>query len=483
MKTETVIQSIVRILFSFCLGLIAMGVQAAARPNIVLILADDLGMNDLGCYGRKDHRTPNLDRLSREGLRFTASYCAQPICSPSRAALLTGRHPARLHLTTYLPGRADSSAQAVLHPQMRQELPLLEKTLAEYLKEMGYATACIGKWHLGGAGFFPTNQGFDYYYPGRATTPPSETEGSKGEFELTTEAEKFMEKNRDTPFFLYLAHNSPHISFAATDSQKQRHEGAFNPTYAAVIESLDASVGRLLQKLSSLGLDRNTVVIFTSDNGGLHVPEGSHQRVTHNLPFRAGKGYLYEGGLRIPLLVRWAGRIKPATIQTPVVNTDLLPTLLELLGKKAANDLDGVSFGRLLRGRSFEHPDFYWHFPHYNNQGGRPSGAVRTGRWKMIEYYDEPRAELYDLSQDPGEKTDLAGRFPDRTKKLQKQLGQWLKKTEAQTNRPNPDFDPARFQRLYRDFDPSRYDPTEPASFEKVLEWRKEMNAAVARRR
>ena len=226
----------------------------ASRPNILFILADDLGINDLGCYGRRDHRTPHLDRLAAAGTRFTSAYCAQPICSPSRAAILTGKHPARLHLTTYLPGRPDCPSQKLLHPAIRMEVPLEEKTLAERLKEAGYATACIGKWHCGGKGFGPLEQGFDLYHAGQANTQPSETEGGKGEYDLTAQAEGFIEANRNRPFFLYLAHNSPHIPYAARTNLVAKNKGAFEPVYAAVIETLDDTVGRLLAR------DRKSVV-------------------------------------------------------------------------------------------------------------------------------------------------------------------------------------------------------------------------------
>src|SRR5262245_20379694 len=260
-----------------------------ARPNIVLINADDLGINDLGCYGRKDHNTPRLDRLAKEGMRFTCSYCSQPICSPSRAGLLTGRWPARLHLTTYLPGPPDTRAQKVLHPKIRMQLPLEETTLAEALKEAGYATACIGKWHLGGKGFGPAQQGFDTIFAGRGNTTPSETEGGKGEYELTAQAIRFVENNRDKAFFLYLAHYNPHIPLAAKKELLERNKGAFNPVYAACIETLDDAVGRLLARLDALGLRDRTIVVFTGDNGGLHVPELREDAPTHNTPFRAGK--------------------------------------------------------------------------------------------------------------------------------------------------------------------------------------------------
>ncbi|MFM7148718.1 MAG: sulfatase-like hydrolase/transferase, partial [Gemmataceae bacterium] len=254
---------------------------AESRPNIVLIHADDLGINDLGCYGRRDHRTPHLDRLATQGLRFTSAYCAQPICSPSRAALLTGKTPARLNLTTYLPGRPDTRSQKVLHPAMLQHLPREETTLAEMFRDAGYATACVGKWHLGGKGFLPPDQGFDVYLPGKGNTTPSDTEGGKGEFDLTRQAIGFVEKNRERPFLLYLSHDTPHIPLAARKDLVASNKDAFHPLYAAVIETMDDAVGRLLTRLDELGLSSRTMVVFTSDNGGLHVPE---QRPIRRLP-------------------------------------------------------------------------------------------------------------------------------------------------------------------------------------------------------
>src|SRR6185295_3189453 len=219
-----------------------------------------------------DHRTPNLDGLAEQGTRFTSAYCAQSICSPSRAAILTGKAPARLHITTYLPGRPDAPSQKLLHPAIRQELPLEEVTLAEHLKRAGYATACIGKWHLGGKGFLPTDQGFDFYHPGNAVTKPSATEGGKGEYDLTHRALEFIETNRAKPFFLYLAHNSPHIPYSARTNLVAKNGRAFEPVYAALVETLDDSVSLVLKKLDEAGLRERTLVIFTSDHGGLHVP-------------------------------------------------------------------------------------------------------------------------------------------------------------------------------------------------------------------
>ena len=456
----------------------------AAKPNILFILADDLGVNDLACYGRKDHQTPHLDQLAREGTRFTSAYCAQPICSPSRAAILTGRAPARLHLTTYLPGRADAPSQRVLHPQMRQSLPLSERTLAEALRDHGYVTACIGKWHLGGKGSLPPDHGFDFYHPGTATTEPSDDEGGKGEYDLTRAAMAFVQTNRTQPFFLFLGHNSPHIPYAAKTNLVAKNRGAFEPVYAAVIETLDDSVGLLLDNLDALGLRTNTIVIFTSDNGGLHVPEGNHRKVTDNSPFRAGKGFLYEGGLRIPLLVRWPGHVPAGkVVDAPVMNTGWFATLFELAGlEPPSHELDAPSFASLLTGRrSQATARQFWHFPHYTNQGGRPGGAIRDGEWKFIEFYDTGERELYDLARDRTETRNVLARNRARADQMHQQLHDWIQSINAQTNTPNPDVDVALFQRLYQETDVSRHIPTKAnaKTHAKVLEWRRKMNAAL----
>jgi arylsulfatase A-like enzyme len=468
---------------SFELGTSSAAPSPAAPPNIVFILADDLGINDLACYGRKEHRTPNLDRLATQGTRFTSAYCAQSICSPSRAALMTGKVPARLHLTTYLPGRPDCVSQKLLHPVMRQHLPLEEKTLAEHLKAAGYATACIGKWHLGGAEFTPTHQGFDVYRPGKVTTRPSETEGGKGEYELTRWAEEFMEGNRARPFFLYLAHDTPHIPFAARADLVARNAGAFNPTYAAVIEAMDDAVGRLLAKVDALGLADNTIVIFTSDNGGVHMPEGPHETITHNAPFRGGKGFLYEGGLRIPLLVRWPGMVPAGrVVGAPVINTDWLPTLLDCAGLPRARGIDGRSVRNLLVGRSSKGSrDLFWHFPHYNNQGGQPAGAMRDGDWKLVEHYEDGRLELFNLAKDIPETNNLAATEPRRAARMAKALAQWRTAISAQTNSLNPNFDTAAHRALYVNYVPSQenLERTGDAGRARAVAWRKQMNAVL----
>lgn len=475
----------IRVLFAaLILFICAASVRSAelSRPNIVFILADDLGINDLRCYGRKDHNTPNLDRLSTQGTRFTASYCAQPICSPSRAAILTGHAPARLHLTTFLPGRPDCPSQKLLHPKINQQLPLEETTLAEALKKEGYATACVGKWHLGGKGFLPTDQGFDVYHSGSAVTKPSETEGGKGEYDLTRAASEFIEANRARPFFLYLAHNSPHIPYAAKTNLVVKNAKAFEPVYAAVIETLDDTVGLLLAKIESLGLATNTIVIFTSDNGGLHVPEGPHKTVTDNSPSRAGKGFLYEGGLRVPLIVRWPGRVSAgAVVDTPIINTDWFSTLLQLVGAPTTKETDGESFAALLTGGTTKPRALFWHFPHYTNQGSRPGGAMREGDWKFIEHYDTGAPELYNLATDPSETTNLAARETERALEMRRKLFAWIESVNAQTNALNPNFKPALYRALYEDIDVSRYVPTQAHSVmrDRMLAWRRQMNAVV----
>lgn len=473
-----------------CLIAVSAPLLAAEKPNIIFILADDLGVNDLGCYGRTEHPTPHLDRLAAQGMRFTTAYCAQPICSPSRAALMTGKAPARLHLTNFLNGRADAPSQKLLQPVIEGQLPLEELTLAEVLKTAGYATACIGKWHLGGAKFGPEKQGFDFVFTHKANTPPTATEGSKGEYALSAKAEEWIEQQKDGPFFLYLPHNTPHIPYAARPEDVAKHASAFNPTYASVIERMDETVGRLLAKLDALQLAEKTIVIFTGDNGGLHVLEFATTPATHNTPFRAGKGYLYEGGLREPLLVRWPGKVPPSTVNhTPVVLTDLVPTLLEAAGldcKKTTGPLDGVSLLKVLTGGELPPRPLFWHFPNYTNQGGRPAGAVREGDWKLIEQYEEGRAELYDLAKDAGETKDLAKQEPARAAELQAKLAAWRKSVGAQECAPNPEFDAAQHRALYVEREPSRLRAGALTAAPLEAEWqpwRDAMNAAVKGRR
>ncbi|WP_269522172.1 sulfatase [Coraliomargarita parva] len=448
-----------------------------SQPNILFILCDDLGINDLHCYGREDHKTPNLDRLAAEGTRFTSSYACQAICSPSRAGILTGLNPARLHLTTFLPGRRDAVSQRVLHPEIEMSVPTSIKTWPRYFKEQGYTTGLIGKWHIGREPG-PKAHGFDYVYnPSEGkNTEPSESEGGKAEYELTREAIDFIEANKDRPFVAYLGHYTPHIPYTAKPELIEKNKDAFEPVYAGLIETLDDVVGLLLQKLEELELAENTIVVFTSDNGGLHVPEGGHERVTHNTPFRAGKGYVYEGGQRVPLIVRWPGKVPEGrVIPTPVNNIDWIPTFLELIDAPAPEGLDGVSFAEGLLGGEIAERPMYWHFPHYTNQGGRPSGCMRDGKWLLVERYDVDEVELYDLTADIRERDDLAESEPDRIAAMQVALDAWRKDNEVQYNCPNPDCDESLFQQLYVDIDPSKFDPLNASADEwaNIQRWAK----------
>ncbi len=471
-----------------------MADDTASRPNIVLIVADDLGIFDLGCYGRGEHRTPHLDRLAGSGVRYASAYCAQPICSASRAALMTGKFPARLHLTNYLPGRPDADSQALLQPSIEPSLPASERTIAELLREAGYATGLFGKWHLGSGERGPSAQGFDVAFEPSESGGLNDRHGSKNEFAITDAAIQFIESNRDHPYFCYVPHHSPHIPLTATAEAIERHQSAWNPLYAAAIESLDTAVGRLMDAIDRSPMAPNTIVIFASDNGGLHVPEGHREPATHAGPYRAGKGFLYEGGIRIPLIVRWPARIRePRVAEQPVVLTDLPVTLLEVARidrAKTVGPLDGISIASQWTSDTStaepqEERTLYWHFPHYTNQGSRPAGAVLQGKWKLVQDYEQDIVELYDLQNDPGESTNLVVSEPEIAKKLALQLHEWKKSVGAQECQPNPDFNKMLHQSLYIDRDPSRLraDRSAVAIGESWAVWRTAMNSAVAQRK
>ena len=439
---------------------------AAEKPNVVVVLADDLGWADLGCYGSKYHRTPNLDKLAAGGVRFTQAYAACSVCSPTRAALLTGRHPVRTGITDWLPGRADGPAQRLLRPKLPGELPLAEVTLAEAMKAAGYATAHVGKWHLGGPGFGPNAQGFDvsiggdqagsprsYFapYANKAGTMPGLERATAGEYltdRLGMEAEAFIAANAAKPFFLYLAHYAPHIPLKAKPEVIAKYDAKPKPgqqsnaTYAAMLESLDDSIGRIVAKLDELKLREKTLIVFTSDNGGLCILEGQPAPATINAPLREGKGYLYEGGLRVPLIVNGPG-VKPAISDVPCVSHDLFPTLAELCGFAPPAEPDGVSLAGVLRGEAApKRESLYWHYPHYSNQMGRPGGAVRRGDWKLIEFYETGRRELFDLKADFRESRNLADAKPEMVKQLGDELAAWRTRTGAKMMTPNPDYKP-----------------------------------------
>jgi arylsulfatase A len=450
-------------------ALLVAEVGADDRPNIILIVADDLGWADLGCYGSTFHRTPHIDALAAAGRRFTQAYAACPVCSPTRAALMTGRHPARLHLTDWLPGRGDHPSQRLMRPAMRQELPLEETTLAERLQASGYATAIVGKWHLGGLGFEPARQGFDLNVAGDASGAPASyfapfanadrqmpglANAPAGQYltdRLTDEAVAFIERQRERPFLLYLPHYAVHTPLAARADIEATypawdgtpHGRQENPIYAAMLESLDASIGRIVETLAARSLTERTIVVFTSDNGGLATREGPHTPATSNAPLREGKGWLYEGGIRVPLIVSWPGRIQPGEDSTPVWSADLPVTLAEWCVAAAPADVDGVSLAALLTvGDPLPSRALYWHYPHYANQGSRPGGAIRAGDWKLIEFYDTSRRELFNLSGDIGEGRNLIEDQPDIAADLAAQLAAWRTLVDAQMPTPNRDYSP-----------------------------------------
>ena len=443
----------------------------AAGPNVILIVADDLGAADLGCYGSRYHQTPQLDQMAKDGLRLTSAYSAAPVCSPTRAALLTGKHPARLHLTDWLPGRPNRPDQPLNRPQFRQELPLEEVTLAERFHAAGYATGHIGKWHLGGAGFGPLQQGFDSNIAGDHTgTPlsyiapfrnqerfmPGLEQAPDGEYltdRLTAEAVTFINAHRERPFFLYLPHYTPHTPLTARPDLQAKWEakerpsapGAqANPIYGAMLESLDEGVGKIRQALEAAGIAQNTLVLFTSDNGGLSTLEGPRTPSTANAPHREGKGFLYEGGIRIPLLAVWPGQLAAGqSNNTPVVSHDLVPTLAALCGLPTPEGVDGVSLaGHWLKGEAAPVRDLHWHYPHYSNQRARPGAAIRRGSRKLVEFFETGRRELFDVEKDPSESRNLAGDSPTEVEELATALHAWQERVGAQSMTANPEFVP-----------------------------------------
>jgi arylsulfatase A-like enzyme len=440
------------------------------QPNVVFILADDLGWSDLGCYGADLHETPRLDQLAREGVRFTQAY-AMPVCSPSRAAILTGRHAARLHLTIWREGALNPSLdQKLLPPPAITDLPLAEVTLAEMLKAAGYLTFHVGKWHLGDADHSPETQGFDlniggthwgapatYFYPfsgafGQAREfryVPGLGLGKPGDYltdRLTDEALKLIDAARDRPFFLNLWYHVPHTPLEGKPKLVEKYRSRVNPAlhhqnpdYAAMIQTLDENVGRILDRLKKRTLADRTLVIFASDNGGPIIQHKGRQ-VTDNSPLRSGKGSLYEGGIRVPLIVRMPG-VTPrgAICNEPVICTDFLPTILEMCGVGSVSQpapngpLDGLSLVPLLR-QPQSHLDrdaLFFHYPHYY-MTTTPVSAVRSGDWKLLEYFEDGHVELYNLRDDPGERNDLARQQPDQAAQLNARLHVWRTEVRAQ---------------------------------------------------
>jgi len=439
------------------LGLLGSGLLGASRalgaepkpakPNFVFILIDDLGWSDLGCYGSTFYQTPHVDRLATQGMRFTDAYAACPVCSPTRASIMTGRYPATVNLTDFIAGHWRPYAKLVV-PKFNLQLPLDEVTIAEALKAAGYRTACFGKWHLGGAKFGPGTQGF-------AEWGGAPNRNDKAVVGLTDRGLRFIEHNRDRPFLLLLSHQSVHIPIQASKARIEKYRARLkpgqkfpqqaNPAYAAMVEEMDIQVGRVVAKLDELKLAENTVLIFFSDNGGLHkIFTGRGDWTTSNAPLRDEKGTLYEGGIRVPLIVRWPGRVKPGSeCSVPVTSVDFYPTMLEIAGAEPKQPVDGLSLVPLLKQTGRPKRDaIHWHYPHYHHT--TPCGAIRAGDWKLIEYFEDGRLELYNLAADLGEKSDLAAKMPERAAALRKRLADWRQAVHANMPTPNPNHEPRR---------------------------------------
>ena len=473
-----------RLFLGLLLGALLALAPASAQetpPNFVILFADDLGINDLGCFGRKDQNTPNLDKLAAEGARFTQAYAAASVCSPSRAALMTGQSPARLKITTFLTGRSDRASHRVLAAPINLHLPDGVQTIAQLLKPKGYVSAAVGKWHLGGKGHQPTDHGFDEYFAGKANPGAESPQGGKGELGQADFAVKFIQKNKAKPFLLYLAFDNPHIPLAAPAKAIEANAKSFHPTYAAIVESLDVAVGRVMKALEDQGLAKNTFVVFASDNGGVHISELKESPATYNAPSRAGKGFLYEGGIRTPLIIRYPALLKPAVISEPVVLGDLCPTICALAKVPAPATLDFQDISPVLFDQKPLNRPLFWHQPHYMNQGGKPGGVAREGEWKLIEQYEDGSLELYNLAKDPSETTDLAAAEPTRVAALRGKLEAWRRSVGAETLKANPNFSRTLWEDCFIKTDVSQLKalPTSEAMRPLLADWRKAMNDAT----
>lgn len=451
------------------------------KPNFVFFLVDDMGYSDAGCFGSNYYETPNIDRLAQQGMRFTSAYAACTVCSPTRASILTGKYPGRLHITHAIPIQGykrlvEGTATPLKDADYVMNLPLEEVTIAEALKPAGYATISIGKWHVcKNPEYYPEYQGFDrniggnghgnteeYFYPYHNKWRMAEgypweewntlPDGVPGEYitdRLTDDAVKFIDENKDRPFFLYLPHYAVHTPIQAIDSLIKKYEkkpvdsikGHNKPAYAAMIESVDNSMGAIMKKLEELGLDKNTIIIFTSDNGG-------HGRWTSNYPFRGNKGNFYEGGIRVPLIIKWPGVTKPATTcDDPVISTDFYPTMLQManLPLMPKQHMDGLSLLPLLKNKgNLNRYALYWHFPNYTGTGhpnpSSPLSVVRYKNWKLIESLEDGHLELYDLKNDIHEDKNMADEKPDIAEGLQRKLVAWRKDVNVQMPEVNPDY-------------------------------------------
>ncbi len=450
--------------------------ETTERPNIVFLLADDLGWTGLRCFGSDFYETPRLDGLAASGMRFTNAYSACTVCSPTRASIMTGMYPARLRLTDFIAGQNRPWAKLEI-PNWQKHLQHKYVTLAEALQAAGYATAHVGKWHLGprkGPGpYSPVRHGFEieimkpraakgYFLPEGFNQQGESASGYLTDY-FTDQALEVIDRHRDRPFFLYLAYHTPHTpiqgrpDLVAEFQKKVRSKSIHkNPTYAAMVKSLDTSVGRILDRLKRHGIDQKTVVIFTSDNGGLTQRYGKHDGFTENLPLRRGKGSAYEGGVRVPTIVHAPNMTRPGSVcEQPIMSIDYYPTLLEVAEAKGDEQhnasMDGRSLVPLLKDpRQTQQRDLYWHYPHYHAGGDGPYSAICSNGFRLIEFLEDGRLELYDLSRDIGETTNLAQTSPDLANTLLEKLRTWRTEVGAQMPTPNPNFDPQRADQVQR---------------------------------
>ena len=453
---------------------------SAEKLNFVFILVDDWGWADAGVQGSDFFETPNIDRLAREGMRFTQAYAAAAICSPTRAAILTGKSPARLDMTIWHEGavRGGPKNRRLLPAKAEANLPLAEVTLAELFKKEKYFTAHIGKWHLGKAAFYPETQGYDeniggtywgapatFHWPYRGPWSKNDPElryvpvgaGKQGDYltdQLTDNALRIIAQQKDRPFFLSLWFHTVHTPIEGKPALVKQFEKKppgkihSHAEYAAMLASLDENIGRVLRQLDDLKLADRTVVILTSDNGGVDFPtaKSSNRPPTRNAPFRSGKGTLYEGGLRVPLIIRWPGRTKPGTeCAAQVTSQDFFPTLADALGQTDAPRHDGVSLLPLLKNPKalLNREALFWHYPHYYPRM-TPASAIRAGDWKLIHNYEDNRMELFNLKNDPAETKNLAAAQPAKAEDLRKRLNSWRKETDAKAPVKNPDWRPRK---------------------------------------
>ncbi len=438
---------------------VAAPALAATPPNLIVILADDLGWADLGCYGNTYNESPHIDRLAAQGLRFTQFY-AGPVCSPTRANLQSGQDQARFGITQHIPGHKRPFAK-LLDPAVPLQLPLEVETFAERLAEAGYRTGYFGKWHLGGAGFSPSDQGWQTALECKGhDTPPAVSGRAESvrtaEF-LTDKAIEFIDAAKDGPFLLQVSHIAVHIPLNTTPDRLTKFQNKApmpgypsRPEYAGLLDELDTSVGRITAHIDQLGLAENTLIVFFSDNGGIeHEQNGTI--VTSNRPLNGEKGTLYEGGIRVPAVLRWTGVIAPGGVSdTPAISYDLHPTFLDLAAVTPPSGavLDGLSLAALLKNpaATLARDRLHWHLPHYHHS--TPASALRQGDWKLIEFFEDNRLELYDLAADPGESTNLATREPQRAASMQSTLAEWRTSVSARMPVPNPNYDPTRAGQL-----------------------------------